>query len=131
MALSTSYPNIGAQAEFLTYLVMSQLVKHHLTGRWLTVEHLVESTHLWMQVNDHVIDVLERVSLASLAREMATHVLSVSEDMFDAKTLGGAFLDHLNLNYECQAVAKIYSSCVAFLVHERFSIEQRSQPDGQ
>jgi hypothetical protein len=127
---SSSYPSIGAQAEFLTFLVVSQLVKRHVTGAWLTAEHLVESTHLWMRANDEVIDLLKRVSLASRAKDLAVHVTSISEEAFDAKALGIAFLDHLNLNYQSQVVAEIYRSCVALLVHERFSMPQRPQPNG-
>jgi hypothetical protein len=131
MISSSSYPSIGAQAEFLSYLVMSQLVKRHLTGAWLTAEHLVESTHLWMHANGHVIDLMKRVSLASRAKDLAACVASVSEETLDAKALSRAFLDHLNLNYQSQPVAEIYRSCLALLVHERFSVRQTLQPNGQ
>ena len=120
--MPSSYPSIGAQAEFLTYLVVSQLVKRHLSGGWLTTKHLVESTHLWMHANDHMMDLLQRVSLASRSKDLAAHVASVSKQNFDAKTLGGAFIDHLNLNFRSQVVTEIYSNCVALLVHERFPI---------
>jgi hypothetical protein len=125
----SSYPSIGALAEFLTYLVVSQLVKRHLSGGWLTVEHLVESTHLWMHVNGHFIGLVQRVSLASRAKDLAARVANVSAGTFDAKTLGNAFLDHLNLNYRSQAVAEIYSNCVALLIHERFSVGDGRAPD--
>ncbi|WP_144161541.1 hypothetical protein [Paraburkholderia sp. BCC1885] len=40
-----------ARSELLTYLVVSQLVGHATTGKWLKVEHLIESENLWLKAN--------------------------------------------------------------------------------
>jgi len=131
MMSSPTYPNIGAQAELLTYLVVSQLIRRFLTGTWLTVEHVVESTHLWLHVNGGEFDVLQRVALASRSQDMAAHVTRISPITFDAKTLGGAFLDHLHLDYESPAVAEIYRACVAQIIFELQSTRSRPEPDRQ
>ncbi len=36
--------DLRARAELLTYLVVSHLLARHMTGDWLSVEHVVEST---------------------------------------------------------------------------------------
>jgi len=128
---SSPYPSICAQAEFLTYLVVSQLTKRHLTGSWLTVEHVVESTHLWLSVNADGFDLLQRVRLANRAQDLAAHVMRSSATTFDSKTLGGAFLDHLHLDYQSLVVLEIYSACVAHIALERSSAGRRVQRDRQ
>ncbi|SDG19231.1 hypothetical protein [Paraburkholderia phenazinium] len=112
----STYPNIGAQAELLTYLVVSQLIKRYLTGKWLATEHVVESTHLWLHLNGGDFDLLQRVTLASRAQGVAELVMRTSSMSFDAKTLGDAFLDHLHLDYKAPAVVEIYRLCVAQII---------------
>ena len=125
---SSSFPDIGAQIELLTYLVLSQLLMRHVTGKWLTVQHVVESTHLWLAANGGSIDWLQRVSLASRAKDLAVHVAQIEGIAFDAKTLGAAFLGYQRLNHRSAAVAAVYSACVAFVVEGRIT-GSRTQSD--
>lgn len=125
------YPDISTRAELLTYLVTSQLIARHLTGKWLTVHDVVESTHLWMRTNGREFDVLHRVSLVSRAEGLAAHIARIGRNSFDAKTLRRAFLDHVNLNYQSPAVIEIYSNCVAMIVFETRFTGSRPPPDGQ
>jgi hypothetical protein len=111
MSWSTQ-PNTHSCADLLTYLVVSQLVRHRLTGKWLTTKHSVESTHLWMAMNGRL-DLLARVSLASRAQALAEQLLQVSKVEFDAKTLVTAFVDSGRLNYRSPAVAEVRHACMA------------------
>jgi hypothetical protein len=128
MTPSSPYPDIGAQAELLAYLVLSQLLMRHLTGRWLTAEHVVESTHLWLLSNGGGVDWLQRISLGSRAQDLAEDVAQIEGITFDAKTLGAAFLGYQHLNHRSPAVAAIYRACVAFVI-ERHTTGSRARSD--
>ncbi|AXE95221.1 hypothetical protein ACOCG7_01370 [Paraburkholderia sp. DD10] len=108
----SSYPDINARVDLLTYLVVSQLLRHRLIGKWLTTQHVVESTHLWMHVNGEL-NLLQRVALASRAQELAAHVIRVSKIRFDVKALADAFADYPRLDYKSPAVVEVYSACMA------------------
>jgi hypothetical protein len=119
MTTSSSYPDIDAQADLLVYLVLSQLLMRHLTGRWLTVQHVVESTHLWLLTNGGSVDWLQRISLGSRAQELAEEVAQIEGITFDVRTLEAAFSGYQHLNHRSPAVAAIYGACVAFVVERR------------
>lgn len=106
-----THSDIHSHAELLTYLVVSQLLRRHLTGKWLTAEHTIESTHLWMCVNGRL-DLLARVSLASQAEELAARMLGASKVGFDAKALAGAFFEAGHIDYRSPAVAEVHRACM-------------------
>jgi hypothetical protein len=125
MTYSPPHPELCAQAELLTYLVLSQLLVRHFTGKWLTVQNVVESTHLWLHANGDGVDWLQRVSLASHTQDLAEEVIKSGEmGFYNAKTLGAALLGYQRLNHQSPAVAAIYKTCFAFVV------ERHSTGDG-
>ncbi|XUW90944.1 hypothetical protein OH764_28900 [Burkholderia sp. M6-3] len=63
--------DLRARAELLTYLVVSHLLARQMTGEWLSVEHLVESTTLWLKTNGGGADVMQRVMLSTRALDVA------------------------------------------------------------
>jgi len=63
--------DLRARAELLTYLVVSHLLARQMTGEWLSVEHLVESTTLWLKTNGGGADVMQRVMLSTRALDIA------------------------------------------------------------
>jgi hypothetical protein len=114
MSLS-NHPDIHARADLLTYLVMSQLIRRRLTGEWLTTQHVVECTHLWMCANGGV-DLMQRVALGSCAQDLAAHVMGVSKVKLDAKALTRAFVDPVHLDYGSPVVVEVYHACTVYLV---------------
>lgn len=68
--------DLQARAELLTYLVASNLLALELTGEWLPVTNLVESTSVWMSSNGAGADVLERVRLAGKAHRLAQDLVA-------------------------------------------------------
>ncbi|REG45594.1 hypothetical protein B0G80_9219 [Paraburkholderia sp. BL6669N2] len=101
-------------AELLTYLVVSQLKKHHATGRWLRVEHLLEARRCWTRSNSGDINWPQRLTLARRAQQLAEHVARVSEMTFDAKAVASMFVD-VYPDFRSPAVTKIYLICAARL----------------
>jgi hypothetical protein len=89
---------------------MSQLLRHHLTGKWMTVEHAAEFTHLWMYVNGPL-DLLARVSLAGRAEALAAQMLRESKQSFDAKALAEAFVGPGHLDYRSAVVVAVHHAC--------------------
>lgn len=63
--------DLRARAELLAYLVSSHLLARQLTGAWLSSDHVVESTTLWLKTNGGGADVVQRVMLSSRALEVA------------------------------------------------------------
>jgi hypothetical protein len=63
--------DLRARAELLAYLVSSHLLAKQLTGDWLSPDHVVESTTLWLRTNGAGSDVMQRVMLSSRALEVA------------------------------------------------------------
>ena len=115
-------------ADLLTYLVVSQLIRRRLTGKWLTAQHVVQCTHLWMCVNGRI-DLLQRVALGSCAQALAMRVMQVSKVRFDAKTLRDAFVDHVHLDYQSRAVVEVYHACTVHITSgSRFS-DRRAKRD--
>ncbi|SOE98715.1 hypothetical protein SAMN05446635_6692 [Burkholderia sp. OK233] len=108
-------PDTHTRADLLTYLVVSQLIRRRLTGKWLTAQHVVQSTHLWMCANGGI-DLLQRVALGSCAQALATHVMQVSKVRFDAMTFADAFVDHVHLDYQSRAVVEVYHTCTVHLM---------------
>ncbi|WP_454873873.1 hypothetical protein [Paraburkholderia xenovorans] len=111
----SNYADTDACTDLLTYLVVSQLLRHSLTGKWLTAGHAVEFTHLWMYVNGPL-DLLARVSLAGRAQALSAQMLRVSKQLFDAKSLASAFVDSGRLDYRSPAVAEVHRVCMALVV---------------
>lgn len=126
----SNYPNTHARTDLLTYLVVSQLIRRCLTGRWLTVQHVVESTHLWMHVNGSV-DLLQRVALTSCAQDIAIHLIRVSKMRFDAEDLAGALFDSVNLDYQSPAVVEVHRACLVHIMSGARSSGHPIQRDGK
>jgi hypothetical protein len=55
--------DLPARTELLTFLVVSHLLARSITGEWLSPEHVVESTHMWLSANGANTDGLQRVML--------------------------------------------------------------------
>jgi hypothetical protein len=126
----SSYPDTHTHADLLTYLVVSQLIRRRLTGKWLTAQHVVECTHLWMRANGGI-DLLKRVTLGSCAQDLAAHVMQVSKVRFDAKALADAFVDHAHLDYQSRAVVEVYHVCTVHIMWGLRSSGRRPKHDRQ
>ncbi|HEX7907011.1 MAG TPA: hypothetical protein VF534_02840 [Paraburkholderia sp.] len=104
-----------ARTELLTYLVVSQLVMRQRTGRWLKVEHLVECTHLWLRLNGHQADWLQRATLACRAQSLAEKIARSSQRKYDARTVVPMFFGSLRLDLRSSGVVEIFVTCAANL----------------
>ncbi|WP_321900067.1 hypothetical protein [Paraburkholderia heleia] len=107
-----------ARAELLTFLVVGQLFAFARTGDWLQINHLIESSQIWMCSNSVQCDWLERAKLVSASRELALRASSwpFPKDeanllrLFNLKT--GWFLD-----YRSDVVQRLHAFCAEHLGH--------------
>ena len=107
--------DLRACAELLTYLVASHLLAREMTGDWLSIEHVVESTKLWLSSNGGGADLLQRVKLASRALEMAKRVAVTSSARFDSQAVAGMFCENLRLDFRSPAARDLYQMCLVHL----------------
>lgn len=91
------------------YLVTSALMSHALT-KTLRVDHVVESSRIWLAKNMMSASWLDRLMLGQLALKLLREQLSVSRSMrqSDALTL---FTNELTLNYQSSLVRQIWQRC--------------------
>jgi hypothetical protein len=105
-----------SKAELLTFLVVSQLLAFACSGTWLRIDHLIESSQIWLSSNGVQCDWLERARLVTASYELALKAQerSVPADeagllkLFNLKT--GWFLD-----YRSPIVREIHKLCTDHL----------------
>lgn len=110
---------LRARAELLAYLA-SHLLAIQLTGEWLALEHVVESTTLWSSVNSGGADVMQRVILSSRALEVALQLEAAPLAAFSAQTITALFCENLRLDFRSEAARTIYRHCLNALIGTRW-----------
>jgi hypothetical protein len=102
---------IGAveRTDLLCYLVTSALLSHALTRTW-RVDHVVESSRIWLAKNMMSASWLDRLMLGRPALKLLRKQLRASHSMrqSDAVTL---FTKDLTLNYQSSLVRQIWQRC--------------------
>lgn len=112
--------DLRARAELLSYLVAGHLVARKLTGTWLSPDHVVESTALWLKSNGGGADVLERVMLSGRARKIAEELETSDPGLFAHEAIANVFCENLRLDFRSAVARRIYQRCVTQLMHTRW-----------
>jgi hypothetical protein len=99
----------AARTHLLCYLVASALASHALTKTW-RVDHLVESSRIWLARNRMSADWLDRLMLGQMALKLSREHLTAPHAVrqLDALTL---FTSELTLNYQSLLVEHIWQRC--------------------
>jgi hypothetical protein len=113
--------DLRARAELLAYLVSSHLLAKQLTGDWLSLDHVVESTALWLNTNGGGADVMQRVMLSSRALELAGQLEMAPLPAFSRQTFTTLFCENLRLDFRSETARTIYQHCLTYLVGTRWS----------
>jgi hypothetical protein len=109
--------DLHARAELLTYLVASHFVARQVTGEWLSSDHVVESTKIWLAANGGGADILQRVMLASRAREIAEQIELVPLRSFVPEQVMSMFCKNMMLDFRSPATRDVYQHCLTQLRH--------------
>ncbi|MDR3570596.1 MAG: hypothetical protein P4L81_00125 [Candidatus Pacebacteria bacterium] len=112
--------DLRARTELLTYLVASHFIARQTTGEWLSSDHVVESTKLWLATNGGGTDILQRVMLASRAREIAEQFELISPPAFDPGQVTSMFCENLRLDFRSPIAQDIYQRCLTQLLSTRW-----------
>jgi hypothetical protein len=108
--------DLRARAELLTFLVVSHLLARSMTGEWLSPEHVVESTRMWLSANGANTDWLQRVILSSRALDAAQAVALRSPLMADFKSVSSMLCENLRLDFRSPVASSLYETCLNYLL---------------
>jgi len=109
--------DLRARAELLAYLVAGHLLARQKTGEWLSVDHLVESTVLWLKTNGGGADVIERVMLSTRALSIARSVEMELASAVMPTSVTELFCENLRLDFRSPLAREIYQLCLTHLVN--------------
>ncbi|MGF7001496.1 hypothetical protein [Paraburkholderia sp. GAS32] len=112
--------DLRARAELLTYPVASHFVARQLTGGWLSSDRVVESPKIWLAANGGGADILQRVMLASRAREIAEQIELISPLTFEPGQVTSMFCENLRLDFRSPTARDVYQHCLTQLLHTRW-----------
>ncbi|MFM0598412.1 hypothetical protein [Paraburkholderia dilworthii] len=112
--------DLRARAELLAYLVASHLLARQMTGDWLSTDHVVESTVLWLRTNGGGANVMQRVMLSTRALEIAEQLETTSSPAFTRQLVPTLFCENLRLDFRSPTAREIYQRCLTRLLHTRW-----------
>ncbi|TCF97576.1 hypothetical protein BZM26_30710 [Paraburkholderia strydomiana] len=108
--------DLRACAELLAYLVASDLLARQMTGEWLSVDHPVKSTMLWVNTNGRGADVMERVMLFARAHDIARGFENTLGSAVAPGSVTALFCENLRLDFGSPVARDIYQQCLTHLV---------------
>jgi hypothetical protein len=112
--------DLRARAELLAYLVSGHLLARQLTGDWLSPDHVVESTTMWLRSNGGGADVMQRVMLSSRALDIAQELEAARLPTFTPDMVSTLFCENLRLDFRSETARVIYQHCLTWLVGTRW-----------
>jgi hypothetical protein len=95
----------AGRTDLLCYLETSALLSHALTKTW-RVDHVVESSRIWLAKSMMSASWLDRLMLGQLALKLSREQLSASHSMRQSDSLT-LFTNELTLNYQSPLVRQI------------------------
>jgi hypothetical protein len=109
--------DLRGRAELLAYLVISQLLAKTITDEWLSPQHTVESTRLWLLKNGGGADLMQRVRLSSYALDLAKRVTESTSEVLDRDTATTLITENLRVDFRVAVAREIYQTCLNHLVN--------------
>src|SRR5689334_14607771 len=107
--------NLRAQAEMLTFLVISHLATKFATGGWMSTENTVESSAYWSKAIQRDEDVVARVMLTSRALSIAKVIEAETGLALSGSALASIFDSNLRLDFSSTTTRDIYDRCRTYL----------------
>lgn len=112
--------DLRARAELLAYLVASHLLARQMTGDWLSSDHVVESTAIWLRRNGGGADVVQRVMLSTRALEVAQQLEGTSVAEVTPQVVRTLFCENLRLDFRSPTAREIYDRCLTRVLSMRW-----------
>ena len=100
------------KAELLCFLALSEISAFRSRGAWLQVDHLVESTRIWLRRHDHHADWRLRIELSRMAADFARQLIETSDITHGRQDACGFFTRDMQINFASPRVIAVYAQCV-------------------
>ncbi|MDN7182540.1 hypothetical protein M0D69_31880 [Caballeronia sp. SEWSISQ10-4 2] len=104
------------KAELLCFLTLSEIVAFRTGGAWLRVDHLVESTRIWLRRHDHHADWRLRIKLSRMAADLACRLVKADDIAHGQRDDYGFFASDMQINFASPQVIVVYAQCVDTLM---------------
>ncbi|SAK86782.1 hypothetical protein AWB82_05921 [Caballeronia glebae] len=108
--------DLQAQAEMMTFLVISHLATKFATGGWMSVENAVESSIYWSKSMQRDEDIVRRVMLGNRALSIAEAIEVETGLTLNGSALASIFDSNLRLDFSSVVTRDIYDRCYAYLL---------------
>jgi hypothetical protein len=100
------------KAELLCFLALSEIFAFRSRGAWLQVDHLVESTRIWLRRHGHQADWRLRIELSRMAAALARQLVQTSDIMHGRQDVYGFFTSDMQINFASPRAIVVYAQCV-------------------
>jgi hypothetical protein len=104
------------KAELLCFLTLSEIFAFHSGGAWLQVDHLVESTRIWLRCHDHHADWRLRLQLSRMAADLARQLVEAGDIAHGQRDAYWFFTSDMQINFASPRVIAVYAQCVDTLM---------------
>ncbi|MGF6758941.1 hypothetical protein [Paraburkholderia sp. GAS42] len=104
----------------MTYLIASQLLANHLTDEWLTVDHVIESTKMWLASNGCGAQLVQRAMLSSRATEIAQRIAKAQPAVLATGVVTTLFSEKLRLDFRNGQTRELYQMSLNYLIGTRW-----------
>jgi hypothetical protein len=104
--------SLKLKAELLCFLALSEIVAFRSRGARLQVDHLVESTRIWLGRHDHHADWRLRIELSRMAADFARQLVQTGDIMQGRQGAYGFFTSDMQINFASPHVIAVYAQCV-------------------
>jgi len=111
-AKSCESHRLELKAELLCFLTLSEIAAFRTRGAWLRVDHLVESTRIWLRRHDHHADWRLRIKLSRMAADLACRLVKADDIAHGRRDVVGFFTSDMQINFASPQVIVIYALCV-------------------
>ncbi|WP_137958845.1 hypothetical protein [Burkholderia sp. 4M9327F10] len=106
---------LETKAELLCFLTLSEIFSFRTRGAWLRVDHLVESTRIWLRCHNHHADWRLRIELSRMATDLAQQLVKAGDIVRNQPDASWFVTRDTKINLASPWVIVIYARCVATL----------------
>ncbi|WP_434112403.1 hypothetical protein [Paraburkholderia caffeinilytica] len=100
------------KTELLCFLALSEIFAFCSRGAWLQIDHLVESTRIWLRRHDHHAEWHERIQLSRMAADLARQLVDAGDIVHGQRDAYWFFTSDMQINFASPRVIAVYAQCV-------------------
>jgi hypothetical protein len=109
----------GIEAELVCFLTLSEIFAFRSEGEWLRIDHLVESTRIWLRRHNRFADWRVRVRLSRTAVDLAHQLVDTDNPAVTRAEVRRYFTREMEINFASPRVVAVYAQCVVRMAQRR------------